>query len=90
MSIGLAFAAALSTILGSILGLIHFGTLAMVTDRLVEGRMVAAAGLQAVRLVLLVVILVLAARFGALPLLTCLAGILAGRRLVLRRAKPEP
>ncbi len=90
MSASIALTAALAIALGTVLGILHFAALAMVTDRLVDGRVLAAAALQAVRLLLLAAVLVAAAWLGALPLLACLAGILAGRWIVLRRTRAVP
>ncbi len=87
MSAGLAFVAAVALVLGTVLGIIHFGSLALVTDRFVEGRSLAPAALQTVRLLLLSAVLVAAAWFGALPLLSCLAGVLIGRWILLRRSR---
>ena len=67
-------------------GWLHFASLEWVANRIVEGRL-SAVGLQLGRLVLLVGILFLFAKGGALVLLAGTAGILLGRIIVLRGAR---
>ncbi|MEZ6002204.1 ATP synthase subunit I [Hyphomonas sp.] len=64
-------------------GWLHFASLEWVANRIVEGRLSAIA-LQLGRIVLLVGILFLLAKGGALVLLSGAAGILLGRVIVLR------
>lgn len=73
-------------LVGMGLGFAHYRALDLVTRHFVEGRTGAAIGMQIGRLALLGMILVGAAWLGAMPLLACFAGILAGRWFVLRRA----
>lgn len=87
MSTELAMTALLALVFGLAIGLAHFGALGLVVARFGEGRMLAAARLQIARLALLAAAFVATARFGAFPLLACLAGLLLARWLVLRRAR---
>ena len=87
MSAQLVPAATVALGFGSFFGFVHFSTLGMLVDRFIDGRYLAAAGLQLARLLLLGAVFAAVAWFGALPLLACLAGLLIGRRLALRRAR---
>jgi len=85
MSLSVALTSCLMLALGVLLGVVHFATLRRIADQFAEGRVLAAAALQLGRLVLLGVALFIAARLGVWPLLSCAAGMLVGRRIVLRR-----
>ena len=76
----LALAAALT---GAAAGWLHFTLLGHVTALLVAGRLSGVA-LQLGRFALLGALLWLCAQGGAVVLLACLAGILAGRAVVMR------
>lgn len=71
---------------GVLAGWVHFTTLGRVAGLLAAGRFSAVA-LQVLRLALLGGFLWLCAWFGAAALLSGAAGIMAGRALVLRRAR---
>ena len=86
----LAFETAFALVAGVALGVAHFASLRRVTEFFAEGRALAAAGLQALRLLVLGAALVGAAWLGAWPLLAAMAGILLGRWAVLRRERLAP
>lgn len=90
MSAELAFTAVLALALGAVLGFVHFATLALVADRFAAGKTLGAVGIQALRLVLVGLVLFAAAWFGALPLIACLAGMLVGRWIFLSRMDVAP
>jgi F1F0 ATPase subunit 2 len=81
----LALAAA-AGIAGAALGWAHFASLAWVADLFAAGR-IGAVALQVGRLAVLSGFLWLCAQGGAAVLLAAAAGVLAGRSLVLRRAR---
>jgi len=85
MNADLALTAMLALALGVVLGLVHFATLGLVADRFAAGKVLGALGVQALRLVLVGLVLFAAAWFGALPLIACLAGVLFGRWIFLSR-----
>lgn len=78
--------AVLAIIVGFGAGWLHFASLQRVAEMIVEGRL-PAIGLQLVRFAALGCLLWIFAKGGALVLLAGAAGILAGRALVLRRAR---
>lgn len=83
MTVALTLAAAVA---GFGAGWLHFSTLSRVADLFVAGRM-SALWLQLARLALLAGFLVLCALGGAPVLAGGAVGVLAGRALVLRRAR---
>jgi len=70
---------------GVLLGIAFFATLARVVRCFAEGRALMAAGLQLARFAALVGALFVFVRLGAFPLLTGAAGVFFGRHLVMRR-----
>ncbi|WP_333823044.1 N-ATPase subunit AtpR [Pinisolibacter sp.] len=74
-----AFAAGLA------LGLLHFASLRRIADVFAAGAAGRALALQATRWVVLVAVLILFARQGALPLLLTALGLFVARAVVLRR-----
>lgn len=86
----LAFAAATAAG-GLVLGLGYFMALQWTADLYGSGRSRIAAGLLTIgRIAAIVLFLVLAARFGALPLLTAFLGFLVARGIALRTMKRVP
>ncbi|MBC57211.1 MAG: hypothetical protein CL814_09755 [Confluentimicrobium sp.] len=81
--------AVLAALAGTLVGWLHFRSLRAVTERLVAGQLSAVA-LQMARIAALALFLYVCARFGAVPLLTGAAGIMAGRAIVLRRPDRSP
>lgn len=79
---GLAAALVLGLIAGFVLGVLHFKTLRLVSDRLVQGDMCAVA-LQLGRFALLGLALFGLAKLGAVPLLAATAGLLVARGRVV-------
>jgi F1F0 ATPase subunit 2 len=75
---------------GFALGYGHFATLKPITDAFAEGAVARALGLQLLRWIVLVVVLIVCARFGALPLLLAALGLLVARAVVLRRSETSP
>ena len=73
-------------IVGAALGAFHFATLARVTNMLMDGRLTAVF-LQVGRFAIMAAALWIAARQGAPVLLAGAIGIMAGRALILRRAR---
>ncbi|SOC82395.1 N-ATPase, AtpR subunit [Ensifer adhaerens] len=71
---------------GVLAGWLHFVTLSHLSKMLVDGK-IAAVGLQVARFVVLAGLFYVWARTGALPLLACAAGVLAGRKIILKRFK---
>ncbi|HEY0180984.1 MAG TPA: ATP synthase subunit I [Dokdonella sp.] len=93
LSAGLPLAAALALGLagGICVGLVHFGLLARNVALFAAGRAAAAFALQLARIAATAAALVLLARAGgAAALVAALAGLLAARAFVLRRARREP
>ncbi|HHC29760.1 MAG TPA: hypothetical protein ENK80_04230 [Rhodobacterales bacterium] len=81
-------AAALGAGIGLVLGLVHFASLARVTALYLAGtRPAAAVGLQLGRLALLGGVLTALAFIGAPALLGGALGVLAGRAIILARAR---
>ena len=79
---------AIGLIAGLVGGTAHFVLLRWNTDLYLRpGGLGRAIALQALRLALLAVVLVLLARRGALPLLLGALGVLAARWIVLRRVR---
>jgi F1F0 ATPase subunit 2 len=85
-----ALQSALALAAGVLLGLFHFTTLRRITEFYAQGRAGKAAAFQLARFVPFAAIFLVAARLGALPLLACALGVLAGRWIVLRRARTAP
>lgn len=69
------------------LGLACFTLLERNLALYLDGRPVAGAVLQAGRLLLVAAGMLGAVQFGAIPLLSCALGLLAGRHVVLRRVR---
>jgi len=82
--------AALAVLAGIAVGLANFSLLARNLDLYLEGRPLAAAALQAGRLVAVAAVLLGAVQFGALLLLSCALGLLVARHVILRRAAKVP
>jgi hypothetical protein len=83
--VSLAFVAALA---GLIFGLLHFAVLRRTVEFYSAGRgRLAAAALTLGRIAGAIVFFVLAARLGALPLLSAFLGFLLARTLALRPAR---
>ncbi|HUW79630.1 MAG TPA: ATP synthase subunit I [Acidocella sp.] len=79
-------ALALYFVAGFLLGLLYFQAVWWSARLFAEnGRTFAAVGLTAARIVLLVGVLALASRQGAMPLLLMALGVLGARPLVMRR-----
>ncbi|AIT81880.1 MULTISPECIES: ATP synthase subunit I [Novosphingobium] len=74
---------------GLLLGLIHFRSLLQVSGDYLQGRAMRAALLQLARMTVLAAALYVMARVGAGCLLGGAAGVLVGRRLVMRRVGKE-
>ncbi|MCT2398446.1 ATP synthase subunit I [Novosphingobium mangrovi (ex Huang et al. 2023)] len=77
-------------VIGLVLGFVHFGMLASVTEDYLAGRAMRAVIVQVLRLAVLGAVLFALVRLGALPLLAGALGIIAARAIVLRRRRPEP
>ena len=94
MSMGEALFPALQALIafaaGMVLGLGYFALLSRNLQLYFDGRSVAGAALQLARFLLIAACLYGAAQFGAVPLLSCAAGALAGRHVILRRARQVP
>lgn len=78
----------LAALAGTGAGWLHFRSLRPLADRIVGGDWRALA-LQVVRLGAMAGFLAFAAQGGAAVLIAAAAGVLAGRQLVLRRARQE-
>jgi hypothetical protein len=78
--------AVLAALAGFAVGWLHFVSLERVAVMIVQGRL-SAIGLQLARIALLGSLLWLFAKGGGLILIAGAAGIVAGRSLVLRRAR---
>lgn len=87
----MAFAAGLGVFLGLLLGLLYFGGLWLTVRRLPRSANPHRLwlGSLALRLALLLACIVLLARLGALPVLACLATLLAVRQVFKRRLRPR-
>lgn len=70
---------------GLVLGTLHFASLARNLALFAAGRTAAAFGLQLARLAATLAGFAVLARFGPVPVLAALAGLLAARGLALRR-----
>lgn len=70
-------------------GVAYFALLSRNLDLYLAGAPLAGAALQAGRFLLAAAVLFSAVQFGALPLIACAIGFLAGRHLVLRRVRKE-
>lgn len=81
--------ALVALLVGVATGLAYFGLLAKNLDLYLSGSGVAGAALQAVRFALAAAVLYGAVQFGAVPLLACALGLIAGRQITLRRARRE-
>ena len=82
--------AALALGAGFLLGLAFFATLRRNAEYYAQGRPLTAGAIQTLRFLLLGTILLGAAQFGAIPLLTCTLGLFAGRQVVMRFTGREP
>jgi len=86
----LAFVAALASggaAAGLVFGLVHFAVLRRTVDLYGAGRGLAPAALTLIRIAGAIVFFGLAARLGALPLLSAFLGFLLARVLALRAAR---
>lgn len=83
---GLAAQAAAGLLAGGLLGLLHFGSLWWNTRLFASGRFLHAFAIQLARFGLLLAVLFILAKMGALALLFGGLGLLAVRRLSLRQA----
>ncbi|WP_210248570.1 ATP synthase subunit I [Rhizobium sp. RU35A] len=72
---------------GLALGLLHFLTLKRNTEFFAQGRFGRAFLLQLVRFGLLIVVMVVMAKIGAVALLAGLSGLLLSRALILKRER---
>ncbi|WP_052223443.1 N-ATPase subunit AtpR [Novosphingobium malaysiense] len=75
---------------GFVLGLVHFGTLASVSEDYLAGRTTRALALHLLRMAVMVAALIGLVQLGAMPLLAGALGIVAARAVVLRRTRREP
>ena len=75
---------------GFVLGLVHFGTLASVSEDYLAGRTTRALALHFLRMAVMVAALIGLVQLGAMPLLAGALGIVAARAVVLRRKRREP
>ena len=71
-------------------GLLHFLLLRWNTRLFITTGVPRAIGIQALRLVALAGVLLLAARLGAMPLLLTALGVLIARQIVVRRTQAVP
>ncbi|PEQ11595.1 hypothetical protein B2G71_15815 [Novosphingobium sp. PC22D] len=72
------------------LGYVHFATLHSVSLGYLEGHPVRAVLIQVARMAVMVAVLFVLARLGALYLLCGAAGVLVGRFMVMHRVGREP
>jgi hypothetical protein len=77
--------AAFGAMAGVMIGFAHLHTLSPSVRWMTKGRVGAAAGLQALRFVLLALVLVLLARLGAVDLISAAVALVAVRALMIRR-----
>lgn len=75
---------------GTGLGYVHFATLHAVSLDYLGGHPVRAVLVQIARMGLMVIVLVVLARLGALYLLSGAVGVLIGRFMVMHKAGREP
>jgi F1F0 ATPase subunit 2 len=75
---------------GILAGLLHFHLLRWNTGLFLTGGARRAIAAQALRLAVLTGVLVIAARFGALPLLLAALGVMIARQVVVRGARATP
>ncbi|HME27772.1 MAG TPA: ATP synthase subunit I [Acetobacteraceae bacterium] len=75
---------------GVAVGLLHFLLLRWNTRLFITAGVPRAIGIQALRLVVLAGVLLLAARFGAVPLLLTALGVMMARQIVVRRSQALP
>jgi F1F0 ATPase subunit 2 len=71
-------------------GLLHFLLLRWNTRLFITAGVAHAIGIQALRLLALAGVLLLAARLGAMPLLLTALGMLLARQIVVRRTQAVP
>jgi hypothetical protein len=76
--------------LGITVGLLHFLLLRWNTRLFITAGVVCAIGIQALRLMVLASVLLVAARLGAMPLLLAALGVMIARQFVVRRAQAVP
>ena len=76
--------------LGIAAGLLHFLLLRWNTRLFITAGALHALGVQALRLMVLAGVLLLAARLGAMPLLLTALGVMIARQFVVRRATAVP
>jgi F1F0 ATPase subunit 2 len=76
--------------LGITAGLLHFLLLRWNTRLFITAGVVRAIGIQALRLMVLAGVLLVAARLGAMPLLLAALGVMIARQFVVRRATAVP
>ncbi|MCJ2185609.1 N-ATPase subunit AtpR [Novosphingobium beihaiensis] len=77
-------------LLGLVLGFVHFGTLASVSEDYLNGRTGRAVAVHLLRMAVMAAVLFALVKLGAIPLLAGALGIVIARAVVLRRARREP
>ncbi|MEJ2456672.1 MAG: ATP synthase subunit I [Novosphingobium sp.] len=82
--------AAGALLLGLVLGFVHFGTLASVSEDYLAGRTTRAITVHVLRMAVMVAVLFALVKLGAIPLLAGALGIVIARAMVLRRTRREP
>ncbi|GEO86128.1 MULTISPECIES: ATP synthase subunit I [Alphaproteobacteria] len=86
-TVGMPFAILIGIGAGSLLGIAHFMSLKWNTRFYLDGGLAKAFLLQLARIAILVVVMTLLAKLGAVALLTGLACVLAVRAVIMRRER---